>query len=70
MMAYNSKLRIYDGVCNKTRRFDKGKKKKRRRNLRADHCDGWSRKRAGGLKPAFRTSKSVLYEELHNEENI
>ena len=57
-------LRIYGGVFSKKRAFDKGRKKKTRRQLRADHVDGWSRKRAGGLAPAFVPSKRLVADEL------
>ena len=48
---------------NKSRRVDKGNKKKARRIFRANQWDGWERKRAGTLAPVFRPSKTELIHE-------
>lgn len=45
------------------RRTSKGRKKKVRRMNKAWENDGFQRKRAGGLSPVFKSSKSYLREE-------
>ena len=60
-MAYSTSERIYGGMCVKhPRRVYNGRKKKRRRMLRAHSADGWSRKQAGSLAPQFHPSKREL----------
>lgn len=59
-MAYTF-YRIFNSPLKRNKkRVLKGRKKKARRIHRADTCDGWSRKRAGRLSPAFRPSKDIL----------
>ena len=57
-------LRIYNAMCHKSRKKSKGRKKKNRRLWRADYCDGWERKRSGGLAP------STFFERKLGEPNI
>ena len=49
------------------RRTFKGRKKKARRMFRAQTKDGWSRKKAGGLRPHRRPSKRELDSEVQLE---
>ena len=67
-MGLEKGLTRYNGVCNThPRRIAKGRKKKKRRMFRAYEADGWSRKKANGLRPQRVTSKSVLASALKHE---
>jgi hypothetical protein len=60
--------RIYDApLKSRSGRQMKGRKKKHRRMNRASNRDGWERKQAGGLAPAFRPSKKNIDNEYVNE---
>ena len=67
-MANEKSLRIYDGLCRRNpRRIAKGHKKKYRRMSRASDSDGWSRKKANGLRPQIVPSKMLLSVSLKHE---
>ena len=64
-MAYTY-YRIYGNpLGKKKKRIGRGRKKKARRIHWAGTRDGWQRKRAGRLAPAFRPSKVELHTEMH-----
>jgi len=69
-MGYCKSYRNYGGlkrigILGSNRRTLRGRKKKIRRMSKASQNDGWQRKKAGGLAPAFHSSKKDFKEEYY-----